>query len=116
MIGHDGRSQHSHHPVEAFIMAAKLSFDERVRIEAFQAAGLDAQQIAQHLGWVSSTIYRERKRNLSDNVGYDELVAQHLTRSCGHSEPRCRNSLRILSWREGARTANDALVTARDYC
>ncbi len=60
-------------------MAARLSFDERARIEALQVAGVDAQQIAHQLGRDPSTIYRERKRNSCDNGGYDASVAQHLT-------------------------------------
>ncbi len=57
-------------------MAARLSFDERARIEALQTAGVDAQQIARQLGRAPSTIYREQIRNSSDNDGYDASVAQ----------------------------------------
>ncbi len=55
-------------------MAARLSFDERARIEAFQTAGVGAQQIAQQLGRAVSTIYRELKRNRCDNGGYNAQV------------------------------------------
>ncbi len=57
-------------------MVARLSFDERARIEAFQTAGVDAQQIARQLGRDPSTIYRELNRNSCDNGGYDASVAQ----------------------------------------
>ncbi len=60
-------------------MAARLSFDERARIEALLTVGVGAQQIAQQLGRAVSTIYRELKRNHYDNGGYNALVAQHLT-------------------------------------
>ncbi len=60
-------------------MAARLSFDECARIEAFHTARVDAQQIARQLSRVVSTIYRELKRNHCDNGGYDASVAHHLT-------------------------------------
>ncbi len=60
-------------------MAARLSFDERARIEALRTAGVDAKQIARQLGRAVSTIYRERKRNRCDNDGYDASVAQRFS-------------------------------------
>ncbi len=79
LISHDGRSYYKQPSGGGFIMAARLSFDERARIEALRTVGVDAQQIARQLGRDPSTIYREQKRNSSDNDGYDASVAQHLT-------------------------------------
>ncbi len=69
----------SNHPMKVFIMAARLSFDERARIEALQVAGVNVQQIARQLGRDPSTIYREQKRNLAITMVMTRLVAQSFT-------------------------------------
>ncbi len=68
-------------------MAARLSFDERARIEALQVAGIDAQQIARQLGRDPSTICRELNRNLAITMVMTRQW-RRVSRICGHSDPR----------------------------
>ncbi len=65
-------------------MAARLSFDERARIEALQVAGVNVQQIARQLGRDPSTIYREQKRNLAITMVMTRQW-RSISRICGHA-------------------------------
>ena len=64
-------------PVEVDIMAARLSFAERARVEALRAAGVAVATVAQRLGRDPSTIHRELTRDRGGD-GYDAAVAQRL--------------------------------------
>ncbi len=72
-------------------MAARLSFDECARIEAFHTAGVDAQQIARQLSRVVSTMCPDLKRNHCDNGGYDASVAHIPPQTIPTTWSRCDN-------------------------
>ncbi len=78
-------------------MAARLSFDERARIEALRTVGFDAQQIARQLGRDPSTIYREQNAKAAITMVMTRQW-RSVSRICGHVARNNPNSLRILSW------------------